>query len=187
MRTKFQRYEAVVKLSNEKVVQYHNINTGLFKFHKFIIDKFTSNDKWLFYTVRRIENKEIIDTFVNATPDRVVKGTRIYTPSEPNTLHTGYIFSLPFIRENTDYIVNRNVFVSNTQVLERNSHFITINDRIYHKMIEEAKMGLYEYYIGKQHQVVPEDFSLALEEIEIEKTQQVIPGKRGTEPKVDYP
>jgi len=34
-------YEAAVKLSTGEVVVYHNINTGLFKFHRFIEDKFS--------------------------------------------------------------------------------------------------------------------------------------------------
>ena len=29
-------YEAAVKLSTGEVVVYHNINTGLFKFHRFL-------------------------------------------------------------------------------------------------------------------------------------------------------
>ena len=59
------KYEAVVKLSTGEVVVYHNINTGLFKFHKFICEKFNKEQKWKYYKVRRIKNKEIIGTFYN--------------------------------------------------------------------------------------------------------------------------
>ena len=43
------RYEAAVKLSTGEVVVYHNINTGLFKFHKFICEKFNKEQKWKYY------------------------------------------------------------------------------------------------------------------------------------------
>jgi len=37
MSSAYHRYEAAVKLSNGRVVIYHNINTGLKKFHGFYI------------------------------------------------------------------------------------------------------------------------------------------------------
>ena len=37
MSSAYHRYEAAVKLSNGRVVIYHNINTGLKKFHHFLL------------------------------------------------------------------------------------------------------------------------------------------------------
>jgi len=58
-------YEAAVKLSTGEVVVYHNINTGLFKFHRFIEDKFSHGQKWLYYNVRRKRTHEIVGNFRN--------------------------------------------------------------------------------------------------------------------------
>ena len=43
MVSKFKRYEAAVKLNTGEVTQYHNINTGLFKFHRFVCAKFSDS------------------------------------------------------------------------------------------------------------------------------------------------
>ena len=52
MSSVYHRYEAAVKLSNGRVVIYHNINTGLKKFHRFLCEKFESPDRWVSYSVR---------------------------------------------------------------------------------------------------------------------------------------
>ena len=104
---KFQRYEAVVKLDNEAVVPYHNINTGLKKFHRFVISKF--NQKFIKYTVRRIETKEIIGTFYNAKITQY-KAVRVYLPKQRNSKDTGFFVRFPF--ERYQALINRNIFFS---------------------------------------------------------------------------
>lgn len=183
MATKLQRYEAAVKLSTGEVVTYHNINTGLFKFHRFINEKFSNGQVWVYYKVRRIENKEEIGMFVNEVEDKEIKAICIMAENSPNATGTGYILSIPFIREG--YTINRNVFVANSQVLDRNNDFILISEWLFKKMIKEAKNALYEFYLEKQHNVVPNDFELG--EIEMEETSFIKKGKQGIYPTQNYP
>lgn len=185
MATKLQRYEAVVKLSTGEMVQYHNINTGLIKFHKFVSEKFNSNQVWEFYTVRRIETKEIIGTFVNATEDKSIKAIRIMAENNPNSTNTGYILKLPFIRET--YTIWRNCFVANSQVLDRNNDFIIISEYLFGKMIKEAKKGLFDYYTEHNHLIIDEnEFELG-DEVEMDKILIVKKGRLGTAPERAFP
>lgn len=131
MATKLHRYEAVVKLNTGQIVQYHNINTGLIKFHNFVCGKFNGEQVWEFYTVRRIENKEEIGTFVNATEDKQVKAIQIYAETKPNSTGTGVMLSFPFVREG--YTIWRNLFIANSQILERNNDFIIVSEWVVSK------------------------------------------------------
>lgn len=183
MATKLQRYEASVKLSTGHVVTYHNINTGLYKFHKFICEKFDDAQKWIYYSVRRKENKEEIGTFTNATADKEIHAVKIYVENQPNPTGTGFIFSFPFVREN--FSINRNLFVAKSQVLDRNEEYILITEYLYRRMIKEAKNALYEFYSNKGHQIMPDEFFVG--EIQIEKKLVVRQGRPATQPSLNYP
>lgn len=185
MPTKLQRYEAVVKLSTGQVVQYHNINTGLFKFHRFVEDKFGRGkpQTWIYYKVRRIETKEEVGKYVNATEDKSIRAIKILVENEPNVTGTGFVFLLPFVRE--EFVIPRKLFVANSQVLERNNDFILISEWLFGKMIKEAKNALYDFYIEKGHKI-------SLNEIEVgdfpnEKVLVVRKGREGIYPYQDYP
>lgn len=183
MAIRLHRYEAVVKLNTGEVVTYHNINTGLFKFHRFVCEKFSKTQKWVFYKVRRKENKEIVGTFVNAIEEKAIPAIKIFVENNLNDRGTGYIFSLPFVRG--EYTLNRSLFLAITQVLARNSDYICFSEVMYRKMINEAKNALYEFYLDKGHQIMPDEFELG--EFAFEKIIFVKQAKVGTSPLVDYP
>ena len=177
------KYEAAVKLSTGEVVVYHNINTGLFKFHKFICEKFNKEQKWKYYKVRRIKNKEIIGTFYNEKLENYFRGIKLYVSFKLNLAETGYIFSLPF--ERNGYIINRNLFIAKTQVLEEGKNFLSIIEYTFNKMIEEAKKALYQYYKEKGHQVVLDEFILG--EVAMEKILNYNGKERQSCPLTDFP
>ena len=183
MATKLQRYEAVVKLSTGEVVPYHNINTGLFKFHKFVCEKFNSGQIWIYYTVRRIETLEIIGTFVRETEEKKINAVKIFVNNESNLSGSGFIFHLPFVRNG--YTLSRNLFIANSQVLERNNNFICFSEHIYLKMIKEAKKALYEFYLNKGHQIMPDEFEVG--GVEMVKVLVTKKGKAGVYPTINFP
>ncbi|MDY3538171.1 hypothetical protein PG275_09180 [Riemerella anatipestifer] len=185
MATKLQRYEAVVKLSTGHIVQYHNINTGLYKFHQFLNEKFSSNQKWIFYTVRRKETKEILGTYYNSIEDKYIDAMKVFVPSIESSKGTGIVITLPFSRNN--FTINRNLFIANGQVLERNNDFVLISEWLYHKMIKEAKKALYEYYLKAGHQITSNEIELEDESMEIEKTKFLKKGRQGTFPSLNFP
>lgn len=185
MATKLQRYEAVVKLSTGEAVVYHNINTGLIKFHNFVCQKFNSSQVWEFYKVRRIETKEEIGTFVNATEDKQIKAIKIYSKTEPNSTGTGIILGLPFVR--AGYTIWRNVFVANSQILERNNDFLIISEWLLGKIIKQAKKGLFDFYTERQHQITSENEFEFGDEVECEKVIITKRGRLGTAPQVAFP
>lgn len=185
MPTKLQRYEAVVKLSTGQVVQYHNINTGLLKFHRFVEDKFGNGkaQTWTYYKVRRIETKEEVGKYINATEDKSVKAIKMFVENEPNATGTGFVFLLPFVRG--EFVIQRKLFVANSQVLERNNDFILISEWLFGKMIKEAKNSLYEFYKEKGHQITTAEIELG--SFPNEKVLIVKKGKEGIYPHQDYP
>jgi hypothetical protein len=177
------RYEAAVKLSTGEVVVYHNINTGLFKFHKFICEKFSKEQKWKYYKVRRIKNKEIIDTFYNEDLENYFRGIKLFVDFRLNSSQTGYIFSLPF--ERNGYVINRKLFIAKSQVLEEGKNFLSIIEFTFNKMIEEAKSSLYQYYKDKGHQITPNEFTLG--EIDMDKILNYNGKERSSHPLIDFP
>ena len=177
---KFQRYEAVVKLDNEAVVPYHNINTGLKKFHRFVISKF--NQKFIKYTVRRIETKEIIGTFYNAKITQY-KAVRVYLPKQRNSKDTGFFVRFPF--ERYQALINRNIFFSDKIVLNFENDFLIIPDAIFNTAVENAIEDLKAYFI-EQGQTVAYD-EIKLGEIKIDKILFTKKISDGTEPTEDYP
>lgn len=179
MASKTQRYEAAVKLMNEKVVQYHNINTGLFKFHHFIMNKFGAD--WKYYTIRRINTKEVLETYKNRSIQEV-NAIKIYLPKQENPRKTGFFISLPFIRD--EYNLRRNVFFSEKIILEQSEKYITVPETIYLKAIENAKNDLKVYYEDQGHIVYTSDFKLKdfYKEKIIYKIEQ-----EGTNPLENYP
>lgn len=185
MATKLQRYEAVVKLNTGQMVQYHNINTGLIKFHNFVCNKFNAEQIWEFYTVRRIETKEEIGTFVNSTEDKQIKAIQIYAETNVNEAGTGVILSFPFVREN--FTIWRNLFIANSQVLERNNDFIVVSEWLYQKMIKEAKNALFRYYTEKGHNIISADEFSEGNELVMEKVIITKKGRIGTAPQRAFP
>lgn len=185
MATKLHRYEAVVKLNTGQIVQYHNINTGLIKFHNFVCGKFNGEQVWEFYTVRRIENKEEIGTFVNTTEDKQVKAIQIYAETKPNSTGTGVMLSFPFVREG--YTIWRNLFIANSQILERNNDFIIVSEWLYQRMIKEAKIALFDYYTERSHNIANADEFKVSDDLKMEKVLATKKGHRGTAPMRDYP
>lgn len=175
-----QRYEVAVKLSNERVVQYHNINTGLFKFHRFIKSKFGQN--WNYYTVRRISNKEIIDTYTNDVW-KEIEVIRLYLPKQRNPRGTGYFLSFPFQREEAE--LNRNCFFANKVILEDTEEYTTIPYSIFKKAMERAKNDLKAYYEEKGHVIFLSEIELM--EIKHEKLLLNVRVSKATEPVHDYP
>lgn len=183
MASVFHRYEASVKLSNGRVVVYHNINTGLRKFHRFLCEKFQApNDRWLSYSVRRKGNKEIIGKFRNSVPGTEKRVVTIFTKTIDNEKGA----FIPMIFERNGYEITRNMFVVDKMIVNRNSLLISIPEWLFEKIIINGKKELYEYYLAKNHQI-------SLSEIELSKkmyfTREKIttPEIPGTEPDQDYP
>ncbi|VDH02642.1 hypothetical protein [Bergeyella zoohelcum] len=102
MSSLFERYEASVKLSNGRVVVYHNINTGLKKFHRFLCEKFESPDRWISYSVRRKANKEIVGKFRNRVPGKEEKVVTIFSETIENNNKTGAFVPVIFERNGFD-------------------------------------------------------------------------------------
>ncbi|MDO5616270.1 MAG: hypothetical protein Q4G16_08780 [Cruoricaptor ignavus] len=184
MSSLFQRYEASVKLSNGKVVVYHNINTGLKKFHKFLCHKFDTPDRWIAYSVRRKVNKEIVGRFKNSIPRVEIRSVTIFTKTIDNDKKTGVFIPIKFKRNG--YEITRNMFVATKMIININSLLITIPEWIFEKMISNGKKELYEYYLNQEHQI-------SFSEIEISSSMHFIREKvikdeiLGTEPEQDYP
>lgn len=183
MTAKNQRYEASVKLSNGKVVQYHNINTGLFKFHRFVCSKFNDQERWISYSVRRKENKEIVGNFKNSIPSKIQKNVSIFTQVQENEKKTGFFVTMKFSRNNFE--TERNMFVANHLVINKSSVLITIPEWLFEKMIYNGRLALFNYYTEKQHQVLLSEFSLGnmIYLTETENINEI----QGTEPTVNYP
>ena len=180
MANKHQRYEAVVLLENNAVVPYHNINTGLIKFQRFVKDKFKTS--YIKYTARRIETKEIIGTFYNERSVQY-KAVRVYLPKERNPKSSGYFVRFPF--ERYEALINRNLFFSDKIVLAVEEDFLIIPDAIFNTAVENAIEDLKAYFI-EQGQTVAYD-EIKLGEIKIDKILFTKKISDGTEPTEDYP
>lgn len=180
MPTKYQRYEAVVKLNNEAVVPYHNINTGLKKFHRFVCDKF--ENKWIFYTVRRKETKEIIGTFKNDLSTQI-RAIRVYLPKQRNNNNTGYFVRFPF--ERYQALINRNLFFADKVVIDFSDDWIIISENIFNKAIANAIEELKAYFIEQGHNVAHDEIKLSefLQEPLLTTKKEF----NGTQPLEDYP
>lgn len=180
MANKHHRYEAIVKLSNGAAPQYHNINTGLLKFDAFVDTKFKG--QWLYYTARRISNKEIVGTFKNEIII-YVKGIRIYLAKQRNDNDTGYFVRVPFKRDNLT--INRNLFFSDNVILEKNDDSIVVNEIIFTKATVQAIDDLIRYYNNKGHIVASNEIVLS----DFENEKILISRKQGTrtKPLTDYP
>ncbi len=151
MSSKFHRYEASVKLSNGSVVVYHNINTGLFKFHRFLCEKFNGEERWISYSVRRKANKEIVGKYRNSIPGKTQTLVTIFTETRRNNNGTGVYVPIIF-NYNGERIV-RNMFVANKVILQRNSLLITIPEWLFTKLIENGRQELYAYYLEKKCEI----------------------------------
>lgn len=181
MTSKFRRYEAAVKLSNNRVVVYHNINTGLFKFHDFLNQKFSDTDKWLYYSVRRKQNKEIIGKYHNF----IIGKERIFVNvfGKFETHKNGIYMPIPFRRG--DYEIVRNKFISNKNILHSNSIMITIPEWLFEKVVEEARQELFRYYKEKGHDLIIND--LIVGTITFSKEKIVDKGRQQEKPEQDFP
>ena len=174
------RYEAAVKLHNQKVVVYHNINTGLFKFHRFLNEKF--GDKWIYYTVRRKENKEIIDTFKNGVK-QTIRAVRMSFPKQRNVKDSGYFVRIPFDR--CEMVVHRNVFFSDTIIIESLKDSITLPEYIFHKAVLNAIDELKKYYEANEHIISEGEIKLLSEGVEKVLITKI--DIKETIPQQDYP
>lgn len=180
MASKNHRYEAVVKLANGPAVQYHNINTGLKKFHVFVKD--TYKNQWVFWKARRISTKEIVGTFTNDV-DIQIKAVRVYLPKQRNKGNSGFFMRVPFSRYNA--IINRNLFFSDKIIVETNDDFLVINELIFNRAVENAINQLTAYFEEKGHTVAFGEIQIS--EIKIEKLLISKGKNKGTEPIIDYP
>lgn len=182
MSSKFQRYEVAVKLSTGEVVQYHNVNTGLFKFHRFVCDKFSEGQKWVNYTVRRKETKEVLETYKN-TQKKETKAVKLFLKYKEGSKKTGFIISIPVTLNSAK--LSRDVFVANAQVLERFSDGICISQWLFDKVCESAVNDLLKYFNEKGQNLKQEELQLG----NIQKVEYLHESKtiEGTEPISDYP
>ncbi|MGQ2108031.1 hypothetical protein ACT4R0_09715 [Ornithobacterium rhinotracheale] len=180
MSSHLKRYEAAVKLRDGKVVQYHNINTGLFKFHRFILSKF-GQDGFRNYTVRRIETKEVIGSFSGGLKKTDVC-RKIFGDPKPNVGNTGVWIDVAF--GNGDYEINRGLFFSYKIVFEQGDDYIIIPNDIYMTAIEQAKNDLADFYNKKGMKVSSSDFDLIEEAEMLTFERELI---KSTEPFEDYP
>lgn len=180
MANKNYRYEAIVKLSNGAAVPYHNINTGLKKFHVFVETKFKGD--WLFWTARRIKTKEIVGTYTNDVVIHI-KAIRLFLPKQRNDNNSGYFVRFPFKRQSL--IINRNLFFSDSVILEVNDNFIVLNELILKKAIQQAKNELTNYYTEKGHLITNGEIKMG----EFENQKILITKKQSsaTQPMIDYP
>lgn len=176
-------YEAAVKLNTGEVVIYHNINTGLFKFHKFVVEKFSENQKWLYYKVRRKDTKELIGIFRNVKEGKKQELVKVYLKPIPNERQTGYFLPIPY--ERNGFQIIRNIFVSNSQILEVKDIAMTIPKWLFEEATSKGKADLYEYYHAKNHQIEPEDIRLG--KVVTDFIIKEIESQEGTAPVVDYP
>lgn len=182
MPSKSQRYEAAVKLNTGEIVQYHNINTGLFKFHSFVCDKFSEGQKWVYYTVRRKETKEVLETYKNS---QIVenKAVKLYLNHKEGAKKTGYIISLPVFFNRAE--LTRDVFVGNSQVLELFPDSICIPQWLFHKICEKALKDLLNYFIERGQNISAKELQLGnFEKVEYMHESKTVDG---TEPVTDYP
>lgn len=184
MSNSLQRYEASVKLSNGRVVVYHNINTGLKKFHRFLCEKFSGENRWITYSVRRKVNKEIIGTFKNSIPSEEKKVVSIFCEVIQADKGNGVFVPMVFDRKNKDII--RNIFVANRLIINQNKILITIPDWLFNKMIDKGIRDLFQYYVSKNHQIKKSDISISKNMYYVREVIK-IPEKIGTEPTQDYP
>lgn len=182
MASKFKRYEAAVKLNTGEVTQYHNINTGLFKFHRFVCAKFSDSQKWVSYTIRRIDNKEVIGTFKNSKK-KEIQAVRLYLNYKEGSKKTGFILSIPIIRNNAK--LRRDVFVANTQVLAKYEDSICIAEWLYTKIQTNALRDLLLYYKEKGQDI--EDGELKIASFQMDQYNFISDDVVGTEPNTDYP
>lgn len=180
MANKNYRYEAVIKLIDGPAVQYHNINTGLKKFHVFVKDKY--KNEWIFWKARRITTKEIVGTFTNDT-DIQVKAVRVYLSKQRNKGNSGFFVRVPFSRHNAT--INRNLFFSDKIIVETTDDYLVINEVIFNKAVENAIVELTAYFVEKGHKVAYGEIQIS--EIRIEKVLISKGKNNGTEPTVDYP
>lgn len=183
MASGLKRYEAAVKLDTGEVVSYHNINTGLFKFHRFLCDQFSSNQKWLYYKVRRKKTKEIVGYYRNFVPAKRFDVVEIETEMIENPTRTGIFISIPFLRNK--YKISRNIFVSNTQIIENKDGKIKIPEWLYKKAIETAQEDLFQYFTEQNHQIMKNEISVG--DINIERKIIIKDGRKQEEPIEDYP
>ena len=184
MSSTYHRYEAAVKLSNGRVVIYHNINTGLKKFHRFLCEKFESPDRWVSYFVRRKDNKEIIGKYKNSVIGKEQWAVTIFTATMDNEKRTGAF--IPIIYERNGNEIIRNMFVANKTIIKRNSLLITIPEWLFDKILAESKKELLAYYQKEKQKSFILEITLS-EKMFFLKEKVITESIPGTEPEQDYP
>ena len=177
------RYEAAVKLNTGEVVTYHNINTGLYKFHHFLCDKFNADQIWLYYKVRRKTTKEIVGFYKNARPTKRFDVVEIETEMTKNPTETGIFISIPFLRD--QFEITRNIFVSNAQIINIKDGKIQIPEWLYKKAVETAQEDLFQYFTEKNHQLVKSE--IVVGNIKLERKIIMQNGRQQEQPAEDYP
>ena len=183
MNSALKRYEAAVKLNTGEVVTYHNINTGLYKFHQFLCEKFSSNQKWIYYKVRRKSTKEIVGTYRNSSPGKRLDLVEIETEMNPNPSQTGFFIPIPFVRN--DFEIIRNIFISESQIISLNKELILFPEWLFSKAVENAQEELYQYYLSNNHQVLKNE--IVLGNLKITKKSIIQGGREEEKPELNYP
>lgn len=183
MSSTLKRYEAAVKLSTGEVVTYHNINTGLYKFHQFLCEKFSSNQKWIYYKVRRKSTKETIGTYRNFSPGKSLSVVELVTKMTPNPSQTGFFIPIPFVRDGFE--IMRNVFISKSQIISLDKEIILIPEWLFRKVIEKAQDELYQYYLSNNHQLLKNE--MVLGNLKATKKLIILGGREEERPELNYP
>lgn len=176
-------YEAAVKLSTGQVVVYHNINTGLYKFHRFLTEKFSGEQRWLYYKVRRKSTKEIVGYYRNSLEPIKIELIRLYLKPICNEKGTGYFIPITYIRNGYDIV--RNLFVAKSQIENVAENHIVIPKKILEIMIEKGREDLYQYYLKNHHQLDKEDIRLG--KILFDKQIKEIEGRAEEFPVLNFP
>lgn len=183
MSSTLKRYEAAVKLNTGEVVTYHNINTGLYKFHQFLCSKYSSDQIWVVYRVRRKLTKEIIGTYRNTLSEKKINVIEIETKSISNQKNSGVFIPIPFVRNGFEII--RNIFLAESKIINLTEGKVVIPEWLFNKAIEIAQEELYQYYLLKDHQLSKSE--LILGDLKISKKSIMQSGREQDIPNLNYP
>lgn len=180
MATKSQRYEIIIKMHNKAELTWHNVNTGIFKAHRNVKDRY--HRFWDYYTIYRKSTKEEIEKVYNRNFLQI-RAVKLFLNHRPNSKNTGIIAN--FIYSRNGYDISRGINFSEKVILDLSNDFFTIPEQIFNKAFLEHQKALFDYYIEKGHQLTQDEIILGDFQIEKVLIQKVL--REGTEPSADYP